>query len=109
MFTRAFLRDLAERVATTAVYGIIAMLTADASGVVSGDPRQWWVVVGLPTVLALLKGILAGMADPETGASLLPNPPPRVESGHGNLAVAGFVLGLTAFLLVTVLVVLPRL
>lgn len=78
MFTRAFLRDLAERVATTAIYGVIAMLTADASGVVSGDPRQWWLVVGLPTVLSLLKGVLSGMAAPETGASLLPEAPPRV-------------------------------
>ena len=67
--------DLGERVVTTAIYGVIAMLTADASGVVSGDPRQWWVVVGLPAVLALLKGLLANMAQPEGGPSALPAPP----------------------------------
>lgn len=79
--SNAFLRDLAERVATTAIYGVIAMLTADASGAISGDPQQWWLVVGLPTVLALLKGVLAYLKDAETGASLLSDPPPRVERG----------------------------
>ena len=67
--------DLAERVISTALYGVIAMLTADASGVVSGNPRQWWVVVGLPAVLALLKGLLANLAQPESGPSALPAPP----------------------------------
>ena len=58
-WSRAFWADLGERAITTAVYGVIAMLTADASGAISGNPRQWWVVVGLPTALAVLKAILA--------------------------------------------------
>lgn len=78
MWTSAFWCDLAERVATTALYGLIAMLTADASGAISGDPRQWWLIVGLPTALAFFKGVLANLKDDETGASLLSDPPPRV-------------------------------
>lgn len=67
---RSFWEDLAERVGTTAIYGLIALLTGSASGVL--DPAQWWFVVGLPTVLALLKGIAANLASSKTGASLLP-------------------------------------
>lgn len=101
-WTREFWRDLGERVATTAVYGLIVMLTADASGAISGDPQQWWLIVGLPTVLALLKGVLAGIKDPETGASLLSDPPPRVERGASALEVALVVLIAVVVLLLLV-------
>lgn len=71
----AFWADLGERVAATAVYGLVTMLTADASGALSGNAQQWWLIVGLPTALAALKGLLANLKDPESGASLLPSPP----------------------------------
>lgn len=61
--------DLGERVVTTAIYGVIAMLTADASGTVSGDTKQWWVVVGLPTALSALKGLLVNLSSPTPTAS----------------------------------------
>jgi hypothetical protein len=51
------------------------MLTADSAGIVSGDARQWWVIVGLPAVLSVVKGIVANAKDSESGASLLPAPP----------------------------------
>lgn len=70
-----FWADLAERVGSTAIYGLIAVLTGDASGAVPNEPKVWWVVVGLPTVLSLLKGILANLKNPESGPSLLPSPP----------------------------------
>jgi hypothetical protein len=66
-----FWADLGERVGTTAIYGVIAMLTADASGVVSSDPKAWWVVVGLPTALSALKGLAANMAQDGTSASVV--------------------------------------
>lgn len=74
-WSKRFWSDLAERVATTAGYGVVTMLTADATGAISGNPQQWWVVVGLPTALAGIKGLLANLGNPESGASLLPSPP----------------------------------
>lgn len=74
-WNRTYWADLAERVGTTAIYGLVAVLTGDASGAVPNEPKVWWVVVGLPTALALLKGLAANMADPESGPSLLPAPP----------------------------------
>lgn len=70
-----FWADLAERVGTTAIYGLIAVLTGDASGAVPNEPKVWWVVVVLPTVLAFLKGILANLKNSDSGPSLLPAPP----------------------------------
>ena len=67
--------DLAERVGATLIGALIAMLTADQTGAVSGDPQQWWLLVGLPTLLALLKGLLANLAHPESGPSAVPAPP----------------------------------
>ena len=75
-----FWADLAERVGSTAIYGLIAVLTGDATGAISNDPKVWWAVVGLPTALSLLKGLLANMAGPDSGPSLLPSPPaPEVD------------------------------
>ncbi len=75
MWSRTFWADLGERVLSTAIGAVITMLTADSTGVVSGSPKQWWVVVGLPTLLAFLKGVLANLKDSESGPSLLPSPP----------------------------------
>lgn len=74
-WSAGFWADLGERTASTAGYGLITMLTANASGAVSGDPQQWWLVIGLPTALCGLKGLLANLKDSESGASLLPSPP----------------------------------
>jgi hypothetical protein len=74
-WSRRFWADLAERTVTTAGTGVITMLTADSAGIVSGDARQWWVIVGLPAVLSVVKGIVANAKDSESGASLLPAPP----------------------------------
>lgn len=70
---RKFFEDTAERVAVTAIYGVITMLTADASGAISGSGQQWWVVVGLPSALSLSKCLLAnlGSSGPEPTASVV--------------------------------------
>jgi len=57
----AWAEDTAERVGTTAIYGLITMITADQTGAVSGDPQQWWLVIGVPSLLSLLKCTLANM------------------------------------------------
>jgi hypothetical protein len=68
---QAYWSDLGERVASTAIYGVITMLTADASGAISGRPEQWWVIVGLPTSLSLLKGVLVNLKGVEPTASVV--------------------------------------
>lgn len=73
-WSREFWIDLAERVGSTALYGLITLVTMD--NVLEGpdfDTTLWPVLV-LPTVLSLLKGLLANMKDPGSGASLVPPP-----------------------------------
>jgi hypothetical protein len=77
MFSTAFLRDLAERVVATFAGTLATFAVGD---VFTEVDWRYALGISLGTALAsLLKGIAAGTADPETGASLLPSPPPRVE------------------------------
>lgn len=71
-WTAKFWGDLAERVGATVIGALLGMLTGSATGAIPNDPKAWWVVIGIPTATSLLKGLLANMAVPETGASLLP-------------------------------------
>ena len=77
---KGYWADLGERTASTAGYGVVAMLTADSTGAVSGSPQQWWLVVGLPTALCALKGLLANVSNPQSGPSLLSSPPGPIEA-----------------------------
>ena len=70
---KRFWSDLAERVGSVLGYGIVVLLTT--SNITDVDPEVGWTIVGLPTALAFLKGLLANAAHPESGASLLPSPP----------------------------------
>lgn len=63
--------DLGERVAASAVGGVLTMITADASGVVSGSAQQWWLVVGVPSAVSLLKGLLVNLGGTEPTASVV--------------------------------------
>lgn len=71
----AFWADLAERVGSTAIGALLAVIAGSTSGAIPNDPAVWWSVVGVPTVVSLLKGLLANMTNPESGPSLLPSPP----------------------------------
>ena len=71
-WTKAYWQDLAERVGATAIGALLGMLTGSATGAIPNDPKAWWVVIGVPTATSLLKGLLANLADSDTGASLLP-------------------------------------
>lgn len=71
-WSKAYWQDLAERVGASAIGGLLAALTGNWSGAIPNDPAVWWTVVGVPAVVSLLKGLLANMANPETGPSLLP-------------------------------------
>jgi hypothetical protein len=74
-WSKTFWADLAERVGATAIGALLAVLTGSSTGALSNDPAVWWAVIGVPTAVSLLKGLLANMADPESGPSLLPSPP----------------------------------
>lgn len=94
---RAFWADLGERVGSTFVYGLITLISMD--NVLEGpdwDTTLWPIVV-LPTALSLLKGLLANMKDPQSGASLLDSPPgPVLEDERGavsEMLVIGLALG----------------
>ncbi len=71
-WSRRYFSDLAERVGSTAIYGAISLLTAAQLDL---SLERVWPIVGLPVALALLKGLLANLSAPESGASLLPSPP----------------------------------
>lgn len=63
--------DLGERVAASAVGGVLTMVTADASGAISGSAEQWWLVVGVPSAVSLLKGLLVNLGGNEPTASVV--------------------------------------
>ena len=71
-WSKAFWQDLAERVGATAIGALLAVITGSQTGAIPNDPAVWWTVVGVPSLVSLLKGLLANMAAPETGASALP-------------------------------------
>ena len=74
-WNKAFWIDLAERVGATFVGALLATLT-----LVGATPVDWtdaaavWAVLGVPTVVSLLKGLLANLASPGSGASAVPAP-----------------------------------
>lgn len=71
-----FFADLAERVGATFLGALLTAMT-----VTGGTPVDWsdgkviWAILGVPTLFSLIKGLLANLGDPESGASLLPAPP----------------------------------
>lgn len=104
MFTRAFLRDLAERVVATFAQALAALLVAAGAGLLDTDWVTAVSVAGMTAFVSLLKGVAArGLGDDETGASLLPSPPPRVdETGAVNwtpVLVAAVLLAAVLLLL----------
>lgn len=74
-WSKAFWRDWGERVGSVAVYQLIVLVTNYET--IGLDLSKLWPLLGLPVVLAALKGIAANLKNPESGASLL-NPPPSV-------------------------------
>jgi hypothetical protein len=58
----------------------------------------------MTALVALLKGVAAGYKDPETGASVLSDPPPRVKRrDHGHVDLATVLLVGILVILVLVL------
>lgn len=76
-----FWADLAERVGFTFLGALLGCVALTGSTPVDWtDAAAVWAVIGVPTLVALIKGLMANMAVPESGASALPVPPgPVVE------------------------------
>lgn len=72
-WSKRFWSDLAERVGATLVGALLTLLTAN--GVANLTPELAWTILGVPTLVSLLKGLLANLTNPESGASALPAPP----------------------------------
>lgn len=67
-----FWTDLAERVGATFIGALLAMLTlANQTPVDWTDAEAVWIVLGLPTVVALLKGLLINLKGPDPSPSLV--------------------------------------
>lgn len=68
----SFWEDLAERVGATLVGAVLAAITVTGT-----TPVDWnnaavvWSIIGVPTVVALLKGLLANLGGAEPTASLV--------------------------------------
>lgn len=81
-WNKNFWIDYGERVLYTLLYAVLTLVTS----VAAFDDVNWpvlWTTVGLPVVLMAIKGLLANLADPETGASGLPHPPaPELEDDN---------------------------
>lgn len=74
--------DLGERVASSAIGGILTMLGLSVVDLLSSSWQAWLAVVGIPTLTSFLKGLLANLKDSESGPSMLPAPPaPVVDEG----------------------------
>lgn len=102
MLTTAFARDLAERVIATFAQALAAMFVANGTGLLEADWVTSLSVAGMTALVSLLKGVAAGAVDSETGASLLPDPPPKVGRDDAGRTDLLYVL---AVVLVVVLIV----
>lgn len=78
---KAFLADLLERVGSTFLGALLTVLTVTGSTLVDWSNGQVvWAILGVPTLVSLVKGLLANLANGESGASALPSPPgPQVD------------------------------
>jgi hypothetical protein len=77
-WSKAFWYDLGERVASTFLGALLAYIVTDNALERVGFDQLWPVII-LPTLVSLIKGLLANMASPASGASLVPSPPGPVE------------------------------
>lgn len=89
-WNKVFFIDLAERVGATFLGALVTALA-----LVEGTPVDWrdgqavWTVLGVPVVFALIKGLLANLKDPESGASLVNSPPGPVVQEGGTASILG--------------------
>jgi hypothetical protein len=102
-WSKAFWRDLGERVASTFIASFIPVYVA-AANVAHLDWVNAVEISGTAAGLSLLKGLAANLASPESGPSLLSPPPGPVETDAPDRgAVDALFLVAVAVLVVVVL------
>lgn len=74
-WSRTYWTDLAERTVASALGGVLTMLGLSVADLLASTPEAWVTVVGIPAATALVKGLLANLADPTSGPSAVPSPP----------------------------------
>lgn len=69
-WNRTFWQDLGERVAATFIGALLATLVlVEGTKVDWTDAQAVWTVLGVPTLVSLLKGLAMNLKDPNSGAS----------------------------------------
>jgi hypothetical protein len=64
--------DLAERVGSTAVGAVLSTLVVTGSTPVDwADEKVVWAIIGVPTLVSLLKGLLVNLGGNEPTASVV--------------------------------------
>lgn len=106
MFTRAFLRDLTERVIATFCQALAALLIASGTGLLDTSWGTALSLAGMTALVSLLKGVAAGSIDTDTGASLLTSPPPRVDDETGAVRWTPVLVALVLLAAVLLVVLL---
>lgn len=105
-WSKKFFIDLAERVGSTFLGALLTLVAMD--NILEGpdwDTTLWPILV-LPTLVSLLKGLLANMAAPETGASLVPDSPPGPKvNPEGGATDVLYALGIALIVLAVALLV----
>lgn len=112
-WSKKFWVDLAERVGSTFLGALLTLIAMD--NVLEGP--DWnttlWPILVLPTLVSLVKGLLANLAAPETGASMIPDAPPgpevNPEAGYATPSSVLGALGLGLIVLSVLLLVLTLL
>jgi hypothetical protein len=79
--SRAYFADLAERVASTFLQVVLSLWIVGNSVVDALDWQEGLGIAAGAAGVALIKGLLANLTNPESGASLLSAPPgPVIEN-----------------------------
>ena len=119
-WSKAFWYDLGERVGATFLGALLAYITTD-NVLDAASFEQLWPILGLPVAVSLIKGLLANVADGESGASLVPAPPgpvlvddpaelpvDGVGDPHGEAGESAVSVALTVLVVVVIVILLVR-